>query len=275
MNDKLKAQYEAWREPWELANPAPALPKRDSLLQFLQIGVVVGSIVLSGTRTGNVVAEIGTFADFGAKLGLAAGHGIFIAVEAVLAFITFDVGVLLAGYLTGEESDDTRWYKVLLVSSLLPALVANVVPAIGLAGKQYQETAEVFTNALIGIATPIMAFVGGRVLGVSRTRHSKSISLLVLAWETSRNNAWRYHFSRYIKPKMGEVAELAQPLSVVSDNGGLKAKIVSVLGLGPLSLQELAEATAVTRTHLIPTVSELAEKGSVSFDGDRVAVIDF
>jgi hypothetical protein len=276
MQDRLEAQYDEWLKGWELANPQPSLPSRDQLLNVLQIGVVIGSIVLSGTRTGNVVADIGTFADFGSKIAyLGLGRGAFIAAEAVLAFVTFDVGVLLAGYLTGEETEDTKWYYALLVASLIPALVANMFPAISLLGSDWAETAQAITNTVVGIATPIMSFVAGRVLGVVRTRGTNELKTLTVEWETKRNNAWKRYFSKYVRPAVRVEVSTPQEVVAPSDNGALGRRVVVALEAGPLSLQALADAVSLSRADVIPVVSDLSTKNVVHFDGDRVSILDF
>jgi hypothetical protein len=276
MQDQLEAQYQEWLKGWELANPQPSLPPKDQLLNVLQIGVVIGSIVLSGTRTGNVVADIGTFADFGSKIAyLGLGRGAFIAAEAILAFVTFDVGVLLAGYLTGEETEDSKWYYALLVASLIPALVANMFPAIRLLGPGPAETAQAITNTVVGIATPIMSFVAGRVLGVVRTRGTNELKVLMREWETKRNNAWKRHFNKYVKSTVRVRVPVPREAVVSSDNGALGRKVVVALESGPLSLQALADAVSLSRADVIPVVSDLSQKGRVEFDGNKVSVLDF
>jgi hypothetical protein len=276
MSDQLELQYEEWLKGWELANPQPSLPSRDQLLNVLQIGVVVGSIVLSGTRTGNVVADIGTFADFGSKIAyLGLGRGAFIAAEAILAFVTFDVGVLLAGYLTGEETEDTRWYYALLVASIIPALVANAFPAVSLLDRVTVETAQAVTNTIVGVATPVMSFVAGRVLGVVRTKGVRELRILVVDWEVKRNNAWKYHYNKYIKPTSASVVSIPQEVVVSSDNGSAGPRVMGALEAGPLSLQALADAVSLSRADVIPVVSDLSQKGRVEFDGNKVSVLDF
>lgn len=189
----LNQLYLQFENRWTLSNPKPKVAK-DVLLFALQVAVAVGAILLSGSRTGNAVAEIGSLTAFGNRIVILLGAeegwtAAFLAIEAALAFVTFDAAIFLAGYLTGDNGVSQKWYWVLLVVAIIPALFANVFPGVALdegAGKTFL----IIVDVTIGIATPIMAFVAGRVIGASRNQLRVSDEERDADYERRKKGGW-------------------------------------------------------------------------------------
>lgn len=261
--------FSVWEKKWTLVNPKPELPSSDNLLVFIQTSVVLGSVILSGTRTGNVVSDIGSFADFGSKIGyLGLSRGVFTAIEALLAFVTFDAGILLAGYLTGDEKANRDWYWGLLIFAMIPALFANALPGLGLINEQFKSSWQVIVDITVGICTPAMAFVSGRVLGAVRNARRCKKELMLSSWQKRKKNAW-LRSAEYRgavgkakkvskKPKVGN----QDVLSLISENGGT-------------TVIELAEQLGKSQAEIIAVVSGLSRQGKVLYEGSRVSLPDF
>lgn len=185
--------YERWLTHRELVYPKPkAGDYRDVLLEVIQAGVILGSMVLSGTRVGATLARVGVFKSFGVLL-LGEGSsllGLFVLGEAFLSFLTIELAIFLAGYLTGEEVEDKRWYWSLLGAALLTSLVANLFPIFTLIGEEWSGVALVIVSSITGVCVSIMPFVGGRVLGVTKLQTKTAFDLALDVWIVKTQKSW-------------------------------------------------------------------------------------
>ncbi len=193
VNSGYQSIYERWLTHRELVYPKPkARDYRDILLEVIQAGVILGSMVLSGTRVGATLARVGVFKSFGVLL-LGEGSsllGLFVLGEAFLSFLTIELAIFLAGYLTGEEVEDKRWYWSLLGAALLTSLVANLFPIFTLIGEEWSGVALVIVSSITGLCVSIMPFVGGRVLGVTKLQTKISFDLALDVWLVKTQKSW-------------------------------------------------------------------------------------
>lgn len=185
--------YEQWLARKELSHPKPKVSDyQDTLLGAIQVGVVVGSMALSGTRVGATLAKVGVFKSFGVLLlGEDSSFlGLFILGEAFFSFLTIELAIFLAGYLTGEEVEDKRWYWGLLFAALLTSLAANLFPIFTLLGEELSKVALVVVSSITGLCVSIMPFVGGRVLGVTKLQTKISFDLALDVWLVKTQKSW-------------------------------------------------------------------------------------
>jgi len=131
-NDLGKLYYQ-FTERYKIANPAPRQRGRDLHLYVLVMVVIVGSFLLSGSRTGNAVSKLATLSELFSHVGyLGLNSDWFVFFEGFLAFLTFEAGILLSGILLSRnltlKGNIEFWYYVLLFTSLFPALLANLLP---------------------------------------------------------------------------------------------------------------------------------------------------
>lgn len=276
----LNQLYLQFENRWTLGNPKPTPPTKDVLLFALQIAVAIGAILLSGSRTGNAVSEIGSLTAFGERLVSLIGLGtqftaLFLASEAVLGFVTFDAAIFLAGYLTGDNGASQRWYWVLLVVAVIPALFANVLPGVMLIeglGKPFI----VFVDVLIGIATPIMAFVAGRVIGASRNKMHLENDKRQAEYEKRRKAAWErsseYRSRLNVKAKPKAEPKPKPEKSV--DN--LPDRIIKYLDeVREAELETLQSELGVEQQTLRTEVLRLHQAGKIERNGTRVWIADY
>ncbi len=257
--------YKTWETRWELSHPRPKFTN-DNLLLVMQVGVATGAILLSGSRTGNVVSDIGALSDFARRIGVWSTP--FSAIEAVLGFMTFDAGILLAGYLTGDDKADTRWYWVLFIASLIPALGANVYPGIKLINSDVALWGKVTVDILIGLFSPIMAFVAGRVIGATKNAFNVKRNEALKVWETDKNTAWLRspEYRNWNKENLPK-REVVRKLS------GRREEVVRLLKGGQKRIPELARLMNLNETEMWGEILSL--DGDVVRDGDMVKLADF
>lgn len=266
--------YNTWQVKWELANPRPKIPPRDTLLYSMQIVVATGAVFLSGSRTGNAVARIGSLAEFGSRISyLGLNEGIFSTFEAFLAFATFDAGILLAGYLTGDNKASKRWYWVLFAASIIPALSANILPGLELVG--LEEKGHIVTDVIIGLFTPFMAFVAGRVIGATERERQFLITSLVGGWEDKKKRAWERSrdYRDFLKApgkKKKVKVEEGKPKPDIR-----QAMIDYINGNGAKHIDELASYFEMAKGKMLALVMELEKENLVIREGFKVTTPDF
>lgn len=279
MHNSLDSLYVQFEARWELQNPKPSPPMSDTLLLVLQIAVAGGAILLSGSRTGNAVASIGSLQQFGNKLSSLIGLGsqlaaLFLAAEAVLGFVTFDAAIFLSGYLTGDRKAAPVWYWVLLGIAIVPAVFANMLPGVMLIGPKAGSIFTGIVDVLIGLCTPIMAFVSGRVIGVTRTRRLNLIEDELGLWADKKANAWRnsHEYRNWMSLNVKTPQKKREPT-----NG--RADIVAYLqkrGSGTeVRIDELAEALGMSKGALSRDILRLVKDDEVERNGNVVWVSDY
>lgn len=264
--------YDTWQVKWELANPKPEIPARDILLYSMQIVVATGAVFLSGSRTGNAVARIGSLAEFGSRISyLGLNEGIFSTFEAFLAFATFDAGILLAGYLTGDNKASKRWYWVLFAASIIPALSANILPGLELIG--LEEKGHVITDVIIGVFTPFMAFVAGRVIGATERERQFQITSLLGGWEEKKKRAWERSrdYRDFLKApkKQKKIKVEDKPETDIR-----QAIIDYINGNGAKHIDELSSHFEMAKSEVLAIVMELEKESLVIREGFKVTTPD-
>lgn len=255
----IQRVYADWETRWLLSNPKPTIDLRDAFLSVLMYVVTAGAIVLSGSRTGSVVASIGALADFASKIGVSpvAASG----VEAILAFLTFDAGLLLAGYVLGDGKASERWYVVLLVTAALPSVAANVSPSFSLLG--LGMTAAIIVDVIVGVCTPAMAFVAGRVIGATNNARKKKMSALIEAWQAHKNTAWT-HSREYRSWNKKDTVVVDRPLSIsviTPEQPDRSARIIETLRQhsGSMNVSDLARVLGDTNVNVLADVMQMKD----------------
>lgn len=178
---------------WTLTNERPNETDTKDIIALWSIRIVLwGAMGLSGTRTGSMVAETEQLARFFIMLGTPESISwMFTGLEAVLAFLTVEVGMFLAGYLLGDrESTDRKWYLYFTIAAILPAFVSNIGPAFRLIGDNVFSFWLVVVNVIVGLSTIALALIGGRVMAVIENEFRGKHKQKLEAWEDKRQKAW-------------------------------------------------------------------------------------
>lgn len=221
--------YSDWEARWLLSNPRPTIELRDKFLDVLKYVVACGAIVLSGSRTGSVVASIGALSLFANQLGISSRA--MSGIEAMLAFLTFDTAILLSGYILGDDKASERWYVVLFFTALIPSLAANVSPSFQLLGADVSVVAKFIVDIVVGICTPAMAFIAGRAIGATNNLRKKQMTMLLDAWQQRKNVAWTHsrEYRKWIKEASLRNGVRDKGISDVSIEDDTRHKIIELL----------------------------------------------
>ena len=201
MTEENKAQekFNEFEELWTLTNERPTENSvRDKFAIWSIRIVLLGAMGLSGTRTGSMVAETEQLARFFIMLGTPESISwAFTGLEAVLAFLTVEAGMFLAGYLLGDrETTDRKWYLYFTIAAILPAFVSNIGPGFRLIGDTYFSFWLVVVNVVVGLSTIALALIGGRVMAVIENEFSVKYKEVIEVWYDKRQKAW-YRSKQY------------------------------------------------------------------------------
>lgn len=268
--------YDRFVHRWERVNPAPSRPVADVALIVLVGLVIVGAVVLSGTRTGAVVAETGGLSRFAEYIGLSSP--VFAGIDAVLAFLAFDAALLLAGYLRRDQKLDARLYWVLLVAAAVPVFAANLLPATRHFTPAFHDGARVVVDVIIGIATPLMAFVAGKVVRIVRENRSKEYQDASTQWSERKGRSWQAsgEYKAYRREVGHSSSKTEKPAKVTGQfpsAAGLPtlAEFVEAKAGGML-ISELARGLGVSRAEI---VAEAVKDDNLVLDGSKIKSVDF
>lgn len=257
----IQLVYEQWKEIWEIGNPKPRMQL--SLFFKLQIIPALGSVLLSGTRTGNVVAELGSFSSFGQKLNyLGMTEDVFTGLEALLTFLTFECAIFLAGTLITENSTDdskVNWSQLFLWVSLIPVLLANIYPGLtplfDLIDERIVTYLHTVVNSVVGVSTTLIVFVSGRVIKSSFLKARTLYEHELREWDTKRKRAWvsSNELKTYKKqPKQQTKKLVTSPILTYMQNNGQS-----------VNLAELPQKLGVSEADIFTQVKQLEKEGNI------------
>ena len=276
MTENLELDYyNQFENVWGLANPTPNKETIEPLLQGILVVVIVGSIIVSGSRTGNVVAEIGSLNSLLTRVGL--GSEFVTGLEGLLALMTVEAAILLAGYLWPSSDINEKWTYGLFAAALIPAVVTNVYPGVSGLEKLIWGTvviSKTVTDLIVGLSAPILLFVAGRVVKQTTLKLKVSNQKKSKKYGKKKRVAWLA--STQYKLLRKELGLTKVPSVKASETVVAKPKIN--LNLydyinGATTISSLMEKSGLTRGEVISKLDEL--DGKVTVMGEGVSRVTF
>jgi hypothetical protein len=287
MDNELQQAYNKFEQRWKNLHPISQSNVRDKFLYNLQIAVIIGAIILSGSRTGNAVASIGslvTLAENANYFGLTSAF--WKGAEAFITFITIEGALLLAGYLTGDhQSKDKRWYWILFSIAFTASLFSNVLPAweaIESYVPSIMGSGKIIVNVVIGLVAPIMVFVAGRTLGVIRNDMLTQQERKALEYENRKAKAWSSstEYRAYKKSQEQEEQKQEEPIIEekeiepdLSNNGRDGNEIINFIRSHRVtSVNELAYSFEMPKDEMLGKLKELETANLLEMNGTQITL---
>jgi len=273
-NDKMteenrtQEKFKEFEELWTLTNEKPTENSvRDKFAIWSIRIVLVGAMGLSGTRTGSMVAETEQLARFFAMLGTPEYISwMFTGLEAVLAFLTVEVGMFLAGYLLGDrETTDRKWYLYFTIAAIFPAFVSNIGPGFRLVGESVFSYWLVVVNVVVGLSTIALALIGGRVMAVIENEFSGKYRQVIEVWEDKRQKAW-YRSKEYRALRLLNTQEVKETPEQIL--------LTAIRGNGQnVTIAALAKETGYSQSEVMKSLKALQKEKKVKVEGVNIEMM--
>lgn len=204
MGSLTEEKFDEFEALWTLTNPCPSRNEgKDAVALWSTRIVLVGAMGLSGTRTGSIIGETEQLARFMILLGASEEYAwIFTGMEAILGFATIEATLFASGYLVGDKipflknATTNHWYGAFMLAGIVPALVSNLGPAFYLLGSNIYSLWLVIVTVIVGLATFVLALIGGRILGIIEKETKSRFIQRMEDWEDRRQSAW-YRSAQY------------------------------------------------------------------------------
>jgi len=240
----------AWQAKYEELNPKP-IWEVDWPVVIAQLISTSGATILSATRVGYSLALVGALGRFGKAVHVPVEEWVLALSESLAAIAAIEVGLIAAGLLWGTSAKkiDNRWFWAMIGIIGLIALASNVSPVAVLYGKEAVNNAAIAVNVIVGIGTPFMVIIGGKILSANyyggKFAHSENLD----AWQKTARNVWNELYAEHKKSLQAWQKKTGNMFKAYEDkrnkatiNTAQEKRLVNLLETQPGKIMPIAEA---------------------------------